>query len=56
VRLRETVRKPWVAVVDGGPFDVPMVDVLQSGGVPVFRTTDRALRLLAIFCRQRLSA
>lgn len=56
VRLRDTVRKPWVAVVDGGPLYDPMVDVLQSGGVPVFRTADRALRLLEIFCRQRLSA
>jgi len=56
VRLRESVRKPWVAVVDGGPLYDPMVDVLQSGGIPVFRTADRALRLLEIFCRQRLSA
>jgi hypothetical protein len=33
-----------------------MVDVLQQGGIPVFRTADRALRLLEIFCRQRLAA
>jgi len=56
VRLRESVRKPWVAVVDGGPLYDPMVDVLQQGGIPVFRTADRALRLLEIFCRQRLAA
>ena len=56
MRLRETVRKPWVAVVDGGPLYDPMVDVLQSGGVPLFRTADRAPLLLEIFCRQRLSA
>jgi acyl-CoA synthetase (NDP forming) len=38
--------KPWVAVVDGGaPFDA-MVRRLEKGGVPTFRTADRAMRLL----------
>jgi acyl-CoA synthetase (NDP forming) len=47
-------RKPWVVVVDGGaPFDA-MVRRLESGGVPTFRTADRAMRLLEIFCCTRL--
>ena len=46
--------KPWVAVVDGGaPFDA-MVRRLEKGGVPTFRTADRAMRLLEIFCQERL--
>jgi acyl-CoA synthetase (NDP forming) len=54
IRLRASVRKPWVAVVDGGPLYDGMAGLLQRGGVPVFRTADRALRLLEIFCRRRL--
>jgi acyl-CoA synthetase (NDP forming) len=55
VRLRRSLEKPWVAVVDAGrPYD-PMVEMLERGGVPVFRDADRALRLLEIFCRQRLA-
>ena len=38
--------KPVVAVVDSGePFD-PMVSALRAGGLPVFRSADRAVRAL----------
>ncbi len=39
--------KPWVAVIDAGSLYDPMVAVLESAGIPVFRTADRALRALA---------
>ena len=45
-RLFAEIRKPWVAVVDGGPLYEPLVDRLVAAGVPTFRTADRALRLL----------
>jgi acyl-CoA synthetase (NDP forming) len=39
-------KKPLVAVVDAGAHYDAMVGVLAQGGVPVFRTIDRAMRLL----------
>jgi acyl-CoA synthetase (NDP forming) len=44
IRLRRESAKPWVVVVDAGPLYDPMADALEAGGVPVFRTADRALR------------
>ncbi|MFN2239925.1 MAG: acetate--CoA ligase family protein, partial [Thermoanaerobaculia bacterium] len=38
--------KPWVAVIDAGSLYDPMASRLERGGVPVFRTADRALRAL----------
>jgi acyl-CoA synthetase (NDP forming) len=35
--------KPVVAVVDGGVLYDPLVDALFEGGIPVFRSMDRAL-------------
>jgi len=46
VRLYHATTKPWVAVVDAGSIYDPMAALLESGGVPAFRTADRALRLL----------
>ena len=54
VRLRDEMRKPWVAVVDSGPLYDPMVRVLENGGVPTFRTADRAMRLFGMWCAARL--
>ena len=45
VRLYRATTKPWVAVVDAGHIYDPMAALLESGGVPTFRTADRALRL-----------
>lgn len=47
VRLWHESAKPWVAVVDAGPAYDAMARTLEHGGVPVFRTADRALRALA---------
>jgi acyl-CoA synthetase (NDP forming) len=54
VRLFHASSKPWVAVVDAGrPYD-RMAQRLEDGGVPTFRTADRALRLLGLWCAERL--
>jgi acyl-CoA synthetase (NDP forming) len=52
--LRPTTRKPWIAVVDAGALYDPMARDLAAHGVPTFRSADRALRLLNLFCAQRL--
>ena len=38
--------KPWAAVVDGGALYDPMAGLLEEAGIPVFRSADRAVRLL----------
>jgi acyl-CoA synthetase (NDP forming) len=38
--------KPVVAVVDSGVLFDPLVDALRSGGLPVFRSADKAVRAL----------
>ena len=38
--------KPVVAVVDSGVLFDPLVNALRSGGLPVFRSADRAVRAL----------
>jgi acyl-CoA synthetase (NDP forming) len=45
-RLAAASDKPVVAVVDAGrPFD-PLAESLRAGGMPVFRSADRAVRAL----------
>ena len=46
--------KPWLVVVDAGGLYDPMVRALESAGIPVFRSADRALRLFNVFCADRL--
>lgn len=46
-RLFHETAKPWVAVVDAGALYDPMARLLEEREVPVFRTVDRALRMLA---------
>jgi acyl-CoA synthetase (NDP forming) len=48
--------KPWVAVVDAGPLYDPMAAALEAAGVPTFRTADRAMRLLRLYCDARARA
>jgi acyl-CoA synthetase (NDP forming) len=52
IRVFESTGKPLVAVVNGGPLYDPMVRVLEEGGVPTFRSADRALRLLGIWAER----
>jgi acyl-CoA synthetase (NDP forming) len=54
-RVRDSVSKAWVAVVDAGPVYDEMARLLKEQDVPTFRTADRALRLFHRFCEVRLS-
>jgi acyl-CoA synthetase (NDP forming) len=53
VKLRGEITKPWVAVVDAGELYDAMATALELGGIPTFRTADRALRILRLFCAAR---
>ncbi len=46
--------KPIVGVVDGGSLYDPMAESLIRGGVPTFRSNDRAVRTLASYMAYRL--
>ena len=46
----------WVAIVDGGARYEPFIVALEAGGIPVFRTADRAMRALDAVVRHRLDA
>ncbi len=45
-RLIKEGDKPWVASVDAGAMYDPLAYELEAHGVPVFRTVDRALKML----------
>jgi acyl-CoA synthetase (NDP forming) len=46
--------KPWVVVVDAGAIYDPLVRALEGAGIPTFRSADRALRLLNVYCESRM--
>jgi acyl-CoA synthetase (NDP forming) len=54
VRLHASLKKPWVAVVDGGHHYDAMATILEEGGIPTFRSADRAVRLLSVWASARL--
>jgi acyl-CoA synthetase (NDP forming) len=54
--LKRDGGKPWVLVVDAGPIYDPMARALEAAGIPTFRTADRALRLLNVYCAERQRA
>jgi len=54
VDLWHRTSKPWVTMVDGGPLYEPFAAALEAGGIPVFRTADRAMRALSAIVRHRL--
>ena len=47
---------PVVGVVDGGRLYDPLVDVLMAKGMAVFRSSDRAVRAMAMYIEGRLHA
>ena len=55
-RLVSKVKKPVVGVVDGGRQYDALVDALEAGGLPVFRSSDIAVASLAIYIEGRLRA
>lgn len=54
VGLRESIAKPWIAVVDSGALYDPMARLLDEAGIPTFRSADRALGLLDRYVAIRL--
>ncbi|MFZ2490749.1 MAG: CoA-binding protein, partial [Thermoanaerobaculia bacterium] len=48
--LWQKTSKPWVCVIDGGPLYDELARRLHAGGVPVFRSADRAVRALSRWC------
>jgi len=51
-----SLNKPVVGVVDGGRLYDPLVDELITGGMAVFRSSDRAVNALAMYIDGRLHA
>jgi len=45
-RAAHASEKPVVAVIDSGELFDPLAEALKSGGLPVFRSADRAVRAL----------
>jgi acyl-CoA synthetase (NDP forming) len=54
VDLWHRTTKAWVAIVDAGSLYDPFAAALEAGGMPVFRTADRATRALDGIVRRRL--
>jgi acyl-CoA synthetase (NDP forming) len=52
-RARKATAKPVVAVIDAGPLYDPLAQALLERGIPAFRSADRALHLLNLFCASR---
>jgi acyl-CoA synthetase (NDP forming) len=55
-RLSGELHKPVVGVVDGGRLYDPLVDELIKKRMAVFRSSDRAVRALALYIEGRLNA
>ena len=55
-RLAADLDKPVVGVVDGGRLYDPLVDELVKKRMAVFRSSDRAVRALALYIEGRLHA
>lgn len=54
IKLHRESKKAWVAVVDGGALYDPMARLLEQNRVPTFRTADRALHVLNLYCSARV--
>ncbi len=54
IALAQRVDKPFVIVVDAGTHYDPLCAYLQAGGIPVFRTGDRAIRALGRYVQSQL--
>jgi len=55
-KLMSETKKPFVAVVDTGPLYDPLVRLLERHGIPVFRTADRALKMLELWRKAKTRA
>lgn len=53
-RIAAESRKAWIAVVDAGPLYDPFARAVEEGGIPTFRSSDRAMQVLGRYCEARL--
>ncbi|MBN2135253.1 MAG: acetate--CoA ligase family protein [Acidobacteria bacterium] len=49
IKVKQEYDKPFVASVDSGKEYDPLVEMLEAGGIPVFRTADSAIRMIRKF-------
>ena len=52
--LVSSLEKPVIGVVDAGRLYDPLVDTLTDGGMVIFRSSDNAVKVLAIYIEGRL--
>ncbi|MDA8424674.1 MAG: acetate--CoA ligase family protein [Treponema sp.] len=53
-QLMAATDKPWVVVIDVGALYDPLADEFERLGIPVFRTADRALKMLNLWIDAKL--
>ncbi|HUW42323.1 MAG TPA: acetate--CoA ligase family protein [Rectinemataceae bacterium] len=53
-KLMAATDKPWVVVIDVGALYDPLALEFERLGIPVFRTADRALKMLNVWINARL--
>jgi len=49
-------RKPVIAIIDSGELFDPLAEAIEDGGIPVFRSADRAVRVLCRYIDTKLRA
>ena len=55
-RVRADSPTPFVAVVDAGPLYDPLAVAIERQGLVVFRSADRAMRALSVYCAEGTDA
>ena len=55
LNLKHQIHKPFIVIIDSGfPYNT-MAHLLETGGIPVFRTAEQATKLLDIVCQAKMS-
>ena len=53
LNLKQEINKPFVVIIDSGfPYNT-MAHILETGGIPVFRTAEQAIKLLDLVCQSK---
>ena len=53
LNLKQEINKPFIVVIDSGyPYNT-MAHLLETGGIPVFRTAEQVTKLLDIVCQSK---
>ena len=54
IKLSKSCKKPFVVSVDAGSLYDPLVKMLEEGGIPTFRSADRAIGVLGRYINYKL--